>query len=224
MNRYTKSLLLTSMLASSLSAELVKTYFEYGALKAQTNYIDGTNTDIKVGIKHGVEKVYYEMGQLAYAVNYDNDRRDGKLTWYDKKGKKLADMFYVKGKLHGLEQSYYLNGNVKHTVSYTNDKKEGLQKEFFESGQLAMLTPYKNNRKNGLQKEYTLDGKIYSEVNYKNNYKEGLQQWFDTNGKVVRTILYKMDRPIDIMKKVQEKKAEPNVLIDSIDFSPQKPE
>jgi antitoxin component YwqK of YwqJK toxin-antitoxin module len=224
MNIYFKSLLLTSILGSSLSAELVKTYFKYGELKAETNYVDGTHTEIQVGTKHGMEKVYYEMGALAYKVDYKDNKREGILTWYGKDGVKLADMYYKDGKLQGQEKSYFSNGKVKHIVMFINDKKEGKQKEYFENGSLALEVTYKNNKKEGLQKEYTPEGKIYSEVNYKNNYKEGMQQWFDANGKVNRTVLYKMDRPINIMKKVQEKKVESPILNHSIDFSPQKPE
>lgn len=219
-----KSLFFISLVSLSLQAELVKTYFEHGELKAETNYVDGTNTDIAVGIKEGIEKVYYEMGALAYVVNYHSNKRDGKLTWFDKKGYKLADMFYKDAKLQGVEQSYYENGQVKHTVMYINDMKEGKQKEFFDNGVLAREVIYKHNKKEGLQKEYTLIGKLYTQVLYKNNYKEGTQEWYDEKGNVTYSIFYKMDRPVDVMKKVQTKKEEPNVLIQSIDFSPKKAE
>jgi len=59
MNRYLNTLLVVSLFSVTLSAELVKTYFDKGELKAETNYIDGTNTDKRVGTKHGLEKVYY---------------------------------------------------------------------------------------------------------------------------------------------------------------------
>lgn len=224
MNIYLKSLLITSLLSSSLSAELVKTYFKYGELKAETNYVDGTHTEIRVGIKQGIEKVYYEMGALAYSVMYIDNKREGKLTWLDKHGVKLADMYYKDGKLQGLEKSYYANGDLKHIVMFINDSKEGKQKEYFDNGQLALEVTYKNNKKEGLQKEYTVDGKLFSEVNYKNNYKEGMQQWFNENGKVNKTLLYKMDRPINVMKKVQEKKSDSTISNHNIDFSPQKPD
>lgn len=224
MNTYFKSSLIFLLINISLQAELVTTYFEHGELKAQTNYVDGTNTDIKVGIKNGIEKVYYEMGAVAYTVNYVADKRDGKLTWWDKKGYKLADMFYKNGKLEGLEKSYYKSGVVKHKVMYINDMKEGKQEEFFDDGTLASSVTYKHNKKEGMQKEYTTSGKLYTQVFYKNNYKEGTQKWYDAKGNVTSSIFYKMDRPVDVMKKVQTKKEEPNVLIQSIDFSPKKPE
>jgi antitoxin component YwqK of YwqJK toxin-antitoxin module len=222
MNNYLKTLLVTSLLSTTLSAELVKSYFDTGELKSETNYIDGTNTEIKVGIKNGIEKIYYQEGGLAYIVNYIEDKRDGTLTWYDKNGVKLADIHYKDGKLHGVETSYFENGSIKHTVTYINDKKEGIQKEYFDNGQLALIVSYKNNKKEGIQKEYTYDGILYSEVFYKNNYKEGLQKWYDKDGNIIKTELFKHDRPVNIMKKVQLKKEDTSLFVKGIDFSPQK--
>jgi len=222
MNKYFTSILLSTTLFTSLQAELVVTYFDRGQVKAETNYIDGTNTEIKAGIKQGIEKVYYQMGKLAYKVNYIENKRDGKLTWYDKQGVKLSDVHYKMGKLDGVEYSYYPNGAIKHEVTYVNDLKEGLQKEYFKNKKLALEVPYVHGKKNGLQKEYTPEGQLYSEVNYVNNYKEGYQKWYDKNGQVMKTIFYKMDRPINIMKKVQDDKSF-DVTIKGIDFSPQKP-
>ncbi len=50
----------------------------------------------------------------------------------------------------------------------------------------------------------------------------GMQGSYNEKEKIINSIFYKMDRPLSIMKKVQTKKEEPNVLIQSINFSPQK--
>ena len=218
-----RSLLIAALLTATLAeAELVKSYFKTGELKAETHYVDGTNTDIKEGIKNGIEKIYYIEGTLAYAVNYINGKRDGKLVWFDKQGHKIAQMNYKNGKLEGEEIAYFTNGQIKHIVKYVNDMKEGLQKEYYDNGQLALEVPYVHNKKEGLQKEYTYEGKLYSEVMYKNNYKEGMQKWYDKDGNVVKTELFKMDRPVNVMKEIQNKKSESDILINNIDFSPKK--
>jgi len=218
-----RSFLIAALLTATLAeAELVKSYFETGELKAETHYVDGTNTDIKEGIKNGIEKIYYIEGTLAYEVNYIKGKRDGKLVWFDKQGYKIAQMNYKNGKLEGEEVAYFTNGKIKHIVKYVNDMKEGLQKEYYDNGQLALEVPYVHNKKEGMQKEYTYDGKLYSEVIYKNNYKEGLQKWYDKDGNVVKTELFKMDRPVNVMKEIQNKKSESDILINNIDFSPKK--
>ena len=220
MKIYLSPLLTLSLLSSIASAELVKSYFKTGELKATTNYIDGTNTKIKVGIKNGIEQVYYQIGKIANKVNYVNDKRDGKMTWYNKEGWVIKTLNYKMGKLVGDEITYYKNGQIKDIAHYKNDKREGEKKSFFQNGNLASVVNYIHGKKEGMQKEYFQDGKLYTQVLYKNNYKEGTQKWYDENGKVTNEIFYKMDRPLKIMKKVEETDHS-QVTIKSIDFSPQ---
>lgn len=227
MKKQTLSLLSIALLSASLHAEFVTSYFDKGGKKAETHYKDGTRSDTSEGIKHGIEKVYYQEGMLAYVVNYIDGKRDGKLTWYDKEGKLLAMMNYKMGKLEGEEKTYFSNGQIKHTVTYVNDQKEGLQKEYFSNGTLAMETPYVHNKKQGIQKEYNNDGKLYSQVKYVNNYKEGNQEWYDKDGKVIRTQYFKMDRPINLMKELKndyiKEKEEQDIIIKGLNFSPNRP-
>ena len=208
------------MLSSIASAELVKSYFETGEIKAITNYLDGTNTEKKEGVKNGIEKVYYMEGMVANEVNYVNDKRDGALTWYDRDGKTLSTTNYEMGKLVGEEKVYHPNGKLKHIVNYVDDKQEGEQKEFFDNGQLASQVTYLLGKKTGVQKEYTYEGELYTQVPYKDNLREGDQNWYDEKGNIVNTIFYKSDRPLKLMKKVQETN-NADVIITNIDFTPQ---
>ena len=227
MNKYLHAIVLFTCISSStLSAELIKEYFDknHTKLKSETNYIDGTHTKTSKGIKNGIEKIYYQEGGLAYVVNYVDGKRDGILTWFDKEGHKLSEVSYKRGLLHGREISYHTNGVIKHTVTYIDDKKEGFFKEYYDNGILALRVEYINNKKEGLQQEYTYKGKLYSEVFYKNNYKEGLQKWYDENGKVIKSELFKHDRPVNVMKQIQDKTKKTQIIINSIDFSPQKPQ
>jgi len=222
MNNKLIYIILILVLQINLQAQLVKTYFKTGELKAKTNYIDGTHTKLKEGIKNGIQEVYYLNGVMAFKINFINNKRDGKLTWYDKQNKKLSETFYKDGKLNGIEKFYFVsNKKVKHEVNYINDKKEGIQKEYFKNGVVALKVNYKNNKKEGMQEEYTIDNKLFTKVNYINNYKEGYQYWYDKQGNIINKIFYKMDRPIEVMKKIQAKKDD-KILINSIDFSPQK--
>jgi antitoxin component YwqK of YwqJK toxin-antitoxin module len=213
-----------TLLSTQLQAEYVETFFDRGQIKAKTNYLDGTRTNKREGIKHGLEKVYYQSGQMAYEVMYVNGKRDGKLAWKDRQGKKLSFCHYKLGKMDGVEKTFFLNGKVKKEVNYVNDLKEGLQKEYFDNGQLALEVNFVHNKREGLQKEYTPEGKLYSKVTYKNNYKEGNQEWYDENGTVNKTTFFKMDRPVKIMKEVQKVK-ENKVLeeLKGLNFSPNQP-
>jgi len=213
-----------SLITSQLNAEYVETFFDRGQIKAKTNYMDGTRSDSRDGVKHGLEKVYYQSGQEAYAVFYVEGKRDGKLTWYDRAGKMLSTCNYKLGKMDGVEKTFFSNGKLKKEVSYINDMKEGMQKEYFDNGQLALEVNYVHNKKEGIQKEYIPDGKLYSHVKFVHNYREGKQEWFDEKGKVTKTTVFKMDRPTKLMKEVQ--KVHPNKVLEELkglNFSPNRP-
>jgi len=207
-----------------LQAQLVLTHFKTGELQAKTNYKDGTRTDKRKGIKEGLAQAYYQMGSLAYKVNYINNKRDGILTWYDKKGNILSKTHYKMGKIVGKNISYFKNGHIKQSVMYVNDEKEGLQKEYFSNNQLASVVPFFHGKKEGLQKEYTIDGKLYTKVNYKNNFKDGNQTWYDKNGNIIKTQLFKQDRPVNVMKKIEDDYKHSKIIIKGLDFSPKKPQ
>lgn len=51
---------------------MAKSFFESGALKAETNYVNGE--------RHGVSKVYNEKGVLIIRENYVNGKLAG--SWH----------------------------------------------------------------------------------------------------------------------------------------------
>ncbi len=214
-----------TLLTSPLHAEYIVSYFDKGQIKAQTNYENGTRTNMREGVKHGLEKVFYQSGQIANEVHYIHGKRDGKMTWYDREGNILSIGYFKLGKYDGLEETYYLNKKIKKRVTYINDLKEGFQKEYFDNGQLASEVKYIKNRREGVQKEYTKDGKLYAKVSYKNNYKEGNKEWYDEKGKVTKKTFFKMDRPIKVMKEVQ-KTENPHIYdeLRALNFSPNRPQ
>lgn len=206
-----------------VQAELVTERFPNGVVKSQIEYKDGTRTETNAGVKEGKEKVYYNTGELAYEVINIDGKRDGALNWYDRDGNHLEVIHYQKGKRHGINKLFYPNGKLRAEVMYINDKKEGPYKEYFDTGTLALEVNYKNDRKEGIQKEYHENGKLASKVLYKNGYKEGVQTWYDKKGKVIQTQKFKMDRPLDVVKKLKIKKPDPtNELLKGLDFDPNK--
>jgi antitoxin component YwqK of YwqJK toxin-antitoxin module len=200
--------ILVLALGSTLEAEVVKKYFKDGkTLKSITTYKDGTLSKIGKGVKHGKEKVYYVNGKVAYEVNYVDGKRDGAFRWYEEEnGALVKNVHYKMGHFHGSDKTYYPDGTLEHEVNYEDDKKVGWQKDYYSTGQLAIIVKYVNGKKEGIQKRYNQDGTLYSEVFYKNNFKEGKEKIYDKNGKLLKAERHKLDRPIDIMKRVQAKK------------------
>ncbi len=221
-----QKLLLVFLFSSSfVYGELVTEYFKNGALKSQTHYIDGSRTKTKEGIKHGLQKVYYIEGGVAYQVNYVKGKRDGEMTWWDKHGNVLKVIRYKNGNLEGWEITYFPNGKVKAKQFYKNDKREGVYKEFYDNGKRALEVPYKNGKKEGVQKEYAYEGYLYSDVLYKNNYKEGKQRWYDKNGKVIKEEEFVHDVPVNVMKQLKKHNApKQDIRLKGINFSPNRPQ
>lgn len=218
-----KTLLLSSLITLTFAqAELFREYFKDGVVKSEIEYKKGTRSDIKEGIKDGMEKIYYNSGQIAYTVNNVNGKREGPLNWYDREKHHLEIIHYKEGKRDGVNKIYYTNGKLRSEVNYKDDKKEGEEKAYYSTGKLASIVHYINGRREGVKKDYFEDGKLRSTVTYKHGYKEGEMKYFDKNGTVIKSILYKMDRPVNIMKEIQKK--QPDATIEAfkeLDFNPQ---
>jgi len=219
-----KKIILIPLLFLSLGharSELFTEHFKDGIVKSKIEYRAGTRTDTAEGIKEGIEQIFYNSGELAYEVKNVDGKREGPLNWYDREGNHLEIIHYKKGKRHGINKTFYPSGQLRSEVNYVDDQKEGMQKEYFSNGQLARKVIFIHGKKEGIQKEYDKDGNLYSTVNYRNNYKEGVQKWFDKNGKITRTMKYEMDRPVELMKKIQAKKPEAQIQeLQGLDFNP----
>jgi len=218
-----KTLLLTFVLlgTSTLHAELFTEHFKDGVVKSQIEYVKGTRTDVQEGIKDGLEKVYYNSGELAFKVNNIQGKRDGALDWYDREGQHLEVMHFKEGKRHGINKIFYADGTLRIEVNYVDDNKEGSEKYYFSTGKLASEVTFKKGKKEGFQKEYNTDGSLNNDVMYKHGYKEGDKHWYDEKGKITKKLTYKKGRPINLMKKVQAK--QPDLTIGSLkglDFNP----
>ena len=218
-----KILLITlSFLAiSTLHAELFTEHFKDGVVKSQIEYKNGTRTATAEGIKDGLEKVYYNTGELAFTVTNKEGKREGAMDWYDQDGKHLEVIHFQKALRHGINKIFYANGHLRIEVNYINDNKEGPEKYYFSTGKLASEVIFKSGRKEGLQKEYNEDGSLNNDVMYIHGYKEGEKRWYDNQGKVIKTETYKMDRPINVMKKAQSKKPDATIeALKGLDFNP----
>jgi len=220
MNKLT--LVMCTLLGTSiLHAELFTEYFKDGVVKTQIEYKKNTRTDTKEGVKHGLEKTYYNTGEIAFKVKNIKGKRDGAMDWYDREGNHLECIHYKMGKRAGNNKIFYDNGTLRIEVNYVDDNKEGFEKYYFSTGKLASEVNFVHGRKEGIQKEYNQDGSLNNTVTYKHGYKEGAKSWYDNKGQVSKSMTYKMDRPIELMKEVQAKKPDETLkVLQGLDFNP----
>ena len=206
---------------TALNAELFTEHFKNGVVKSQIEYKDGTRTDTAEGIKDGLEKTYYNTGEIAYTVTNVDGKRNGDMDWYDREGNHLERIHFTMGQRDGKNKIFFSDGKLRIEVNYINDNKEGVEKYYFSTGKLASEVSYIHGKKEGVQKEYNDDSTLNNEVTYKHGYKEGEKRWFDKKGKVIKTLTYKMDRPIVLMKKVQAKKPDATLeVLKGLNFNP----
>ena len=83
---------------TSDKVEVVKHYYESGALLDEIPYVDGK--------EHGIAKYYYESGALRRESQYKNGKRHGIDKFYYESGALLVVTPYVRGNIHGIVKSY----------------------------------------------------------------------------------------------------------------------
>lgn len=222
MIKATRICLLLGIGSMLLQAEVIKEYFPSGLLKSETGYKDGTRTKTSKGIKNGEEKIYYVNGKLAYQAHYVDGKRDEKLVWYDEEtGNLIKETNYRMGEQDGWEKVYFPDGQLQHSVKYVDDKREGYEKEYYSTGALASEVKFVHGKREGMYKRYHQKGYLMSEVFYRHNFKEGNEKFYDEKGHIIKKERNKLDRPIDVMKKVQAKKPDATLeTFKGLNFNP----
>ncbi|CAI8282490.1 MAG: Uncharacterised protein [Owenweeksia sp. TMED14] len=114
-------------------------------LKDSKADLNSRNTQPKKNrIKNGLQKNYFESGQIKSIVNFKD------------------------GKKEGTGKSYFKSGELKYEGFWRNGKQEGLEKGYFESGQLKYEANLTEGRANGSYKEYSISGDLLLHFNHKN--------------------------------------------------------
>lgn len=132
-------------------------FYESGNLKAITPYTHkyGTNA-----VEVGVEKGFYDSGELKYTLPL------------------------IKGKRDGLGKQFYQRGSLLFETPYKNDMREGIEKQYYENGVLNWETPFKYGKVSGIQKGYYSSGKLYRTNTYKDGVMDGFSKVYFENGKL----------------------------------------
>ncbi|MCK5795224.1 MAG: Ig-like domain-containing protein, partial [Anaerolineales bacterium] len=125
-----------------------------GSLSQEMPYYEllpGTGTRSR----NGVEKQYFESGQLQIERPWQDDT------------------------LNGTEKRYYESGQLQFETPWQNDKKNGLEKEYHISASgyhLIHETPYIDGKKNGLEKLYVYSGQLQSETPWQDGKIDGIKK------------------------------------------------
>ncbi len=95
---------------------------------------------------HGKIELYNRKTKLIiYEKNYKEGKQEGmQKCWYNN-GQLFYEENYKNGKQEGIQKYWYKNGQLWYEKNYKEGKQEGIQKKWYKNGQLD----YENNYKNG---------------------------------------------------------------------------
>ena len=119
------------------------------------------------GKEDGVQKDWYDDGQLRSESNYKDGKSEGVQKWWYENGQLWTEGHYKDGKEEGVQKSWHENGVLAYTEYYKDGKKEGVQKSWYWDGQLMSEWNYKDGKEEGVQKSWYENGQLRSEFNYK---------------------------------------------------------
>ncbi|RZT00358.1 toxin-antitoxin system YwqK family antitoxin [Aquimarina brevivitae] len=84
---------------------------------------------------HGVQKTYFDNGQLTEETYYVDGKREGKRLIYSEEGKLMKQYTYKNDLLHGPTMYYDTEGELIIQGSYKKNKKDGIWK-YYKNGKL----------------------------------------------------------------------------------------
>jgi antitoxin component YwqK of YwqJK toxin-antitoxin module len=114
----------------------VWTYYSYysGAVTSTEEYVNG--------IKHGIEKKYYNNGQVSEDIEWSQNMK------------------------HGAWNQYFDDGVVKLKTSYSFNNLNGSYQFYWPNGNIYILGNFVDNKQHGTWSFFTDDGKKKSEIVY----------------------------------------------------------
>jgi hypothetical protein len=134
--------------------------------------------------KNGLQKSYYENGQIKLEENWKDDKKDGLQKSYYENGQIKLEENWKDHKKDGLQKSYYENGQLEEESTYKNDKEIGLVKSYYQNGQLALEGNVKNDKYDGSFKSYYENGQLKSEGNMNKGEESGIWKEYNEDGEV----------------------------------------
>ena len=89
----------------------------------------------KNGYKDGVQKYWFENGQLFYEGMFVDGRKEGKWIWWYEDGTKEMEKVHKKGKPDGLWRWWNESGELMKSGTYVNGMKQGMWNYYYDKGQ-----------------------------------------------------------------------------------------
>lgn len=113
-------------------------YYSYytGTLVSEESYVKG--------VKHGIEKIFYENGQVSEEIEWKNNIKDGIWNQYFEDGKDKSGASFALNQLNGKYVAFYADGALMVLGYFFDNKRHGTWKFYNEDGTLKYEIKYNN--------------------------------------------------------------------------------
>jgi S1-C subfamily serine protease/antitoxin component YwqK of YwqJK toxin-antitoxin module len=109
-------------------------------------------------------------GKFSYynIDNEENNREQGKVTWYYENRQKSRTSYFDNGELYGVTKYWHENGELESASTYKDGKIEGTVERYNDNGNLKSRVEYKSGKLDGAYEMYYTNGNIKTIYRYEN--------------------------------------------------------
>jgi len=113
---------------------IVREYDQEEKLTRETHYSNEK--------KNGLDKVFYDSGELLSQLTYRNNKPRGQQEIFCKDGTRMKEFPFKNNKVHGLASVFYPSGELELEIHYVKGQKQEV-KRFQKNGSIKELPAYK---------------------------------------------------------------------------------
>ncbi len=126
-------------LSNPFGGKVKKEYFTGGKLRSEFIMSDDSG-------HNGLLKQYGYNGKLTSATEMRSGVKHGVETLYDPHGRALRKTPYHRNRRHGIVKVFYPNGDPLAIISYANGTKHGKAIKYNKNGSIHQKVMFKNGR------------------------------------------------------------------------------
>lgn len=143
----------------------------------------------KKEVKHGFYRLYHANGKVAIDRVYVRDKVDGvEKTFYDN-GQLESVAIVKKGVYDGSFFYYYPDGSLKQEGTYIKNSMEGELKTYYKNGQLKEIVTMQNTMEQGPYIEYHENGQLKAKGQFKDgDQQHGIIEIYSSEGELIRKL------------------------------------
>ncbi len=144
-------------------------------------------------IKHGMEYIFHENGNIKKETMYVHNKRYGECKSFYDNGVLEAFYKYNNDKVCGYAYNYYPDGNMKSQAQWSNGLFNGQVTIYWPNGcTIHVETHYVDGKRHGFERVFFETDKINYTAFWNNNLQDGIETRYDEKGFTIMKLYWKM--------------------------------